>query len=234
MNSRFPDFWETDISKHEIPLFEIKIVIPKRDKIPPIDNPEFWNIKQADEHFTDNEPVISLAINDEAKAYPLSILTFHEVVNDQIGEKKVSVTYCPLCNASITFNRTVEHSGKEKNLDFGVSGMLRNSDLIMWDRQTESWWQQFSGKAIVGKMLGAELEMLPSMVISYEEFKKNHPNGKVLSTNTGASREYGKNPYAGYDDTTKEGLMFPVDYPDMKMPAKERLVNVDANGKSIV
>lgn len=145
--------WETDKTTHSVPLDEFTVLL-KPDGIPPIDEPQFWSRDKAEEQFFKHEPVISLEISGEAKAYPLSILTFHEIVNDRVGGKPVSITYCPLCNAAIVFDRKLEFEGETYLLDFGVSGMLRNSDLVMWDRQTESWWQQFTGRALVGKLTG--------------------------------------------------------------------------------
>jgi len=149
------------------------------------------------------EPVIYLEINNEAKIYPIRILTWHEIVNDQVGGIPVSVTYCPLCNASIVFDRRF----KGQILDFGTSGRLRKSDLIMYDRQTETWWQQFTGEGIVGKLAGKKLKKIPALIISFEEALKINKNkgyqNKILK-GIGA-RRYGDNPYVGYD---KSGFPF--------------------------
>ncbi|MBW8052053.1 MAG: DUF3179 domain-containing protein, partial [Cytophagales bacterium] len=127
--------WKTDITNKSVPLNEF-IALLKRDGIPPIDNPKFWNKEEGDKVFFKHEPVIAVAINGKAKAYPLSILTWHEIVNDRIAGVDISATYCPLCNAAIVFDRKLNFKGKEYLLDFGVSGMLRKSDMVMWDRQT--------------------------------------------------------------------------------------------------
>ena len=222
--------WETDKSVHSVPLNEFTTLL-KPDGIPPIDNPVFWNRNKAEEQFFKHEPVISVEINGEAKAFPLSILTFHEIVNDDIGGKPVSITYCPLCNAAIVFDRNLEFKGENYLLDFGVSGMLRNSDLVMWDRQTESWWQQFTGQALVGKLTGAELDLVPSMLISLEEFFETYPEGEVLSTETGHFREYGTNPYNGYDNLENEQPRLFKDKVDSRLPAMERVINVHVKGK---
>ena len=131
--------WKTDFSLHSVPYSEILSGGPPRDGIPPIDNPEFTTFDDANEWLGDQEPVIIFKINGDVRAYPLQILTWHEIVNDVVGGVPVAVTFCPLCNAAITFDRTLDGVVH----DFGTSGRLRNSDLIMWDRQTESWWQQF-------------------------------------------------------------------------------------------
>ena len=150
---------------------------------------------EADDYVEDQEPVVVFEANGEAKAYPLQILTWHEIVNDEVGGLPVSVTYCPLCNSAVAFDRRL--GGVV--YDFGTSGNLRNSDLIMWDRQTESWWQQLTGEAIVGELAGKTLTFLPAALVSYGDFKQANPEGLVLSRETGYPRDYGSNPYTGYD-----------------------------------
>jgi len=189
--SEWPD---TDFSKRSIEFGEILSGGPPKDGIPSIDDPEFRPIA-ASPDLAGTEPVIGLIVNGEARAYPLRILIWHEIVNDTVGGVPVVVTYCPLCNSGIVFERTVDG----RILDFGTTGKLRNSDLVMYDRQTESWWQQFSGEAIVGAMTGKELEMLPSRLESWERFRARAPEGKVLVPNNENIRDYGRNPYVGYD-----------------------------------
>ena len=142
----FGSVWKTNFCKHSVPFREIIMGGPPRDGIAPIDDPKFLDVADSPDYMKDDEPVISLEISGEAKAYPLGILIMHEIVNDGLGGVPVSVTYCPLCNTAIVFDRRVNG----QVLDFGTSGFLRKSDLIMWDRQTESWWQQITGEAIVG------------------------------------------------------------------------------------
>jgi hypothetical protein len=222
--------WNTDISKRVAPLEEFTALL-LADEIPPIDRPEFWNADQALRQYFTHEPVIALEIGGEAKAFPLSVLTYHEIVNDSIGGIPVSVTYCPLCNAAIIFDRRLNFNGDHWLLDFGVSGMLRNSDLVMWDRQTESWWQQFTGEALVGKLAGAKLSYLSSMIISLEEFTNSYPAGKILSTHTGHNMEYGTNPYTGYDDPGNSRPRLYFGELDLRLPAMERVVDIHINGK---
>jgi hypothetical protein len=164
-----------------------------------------------------------------AKAYPLSILTYHELLNDRSGDVYFSVSYCPLCNSAVVFNRRVEHLGETYLLDFGTSGMLRKSNLVMWDRQTETWWQQITGTGLAGKLAGVELDMLPCQIISASDFFESYPEGLILSTNTGQNRKYGINPYENYDDisTTKPRLF--DEEPDHRLPAMERVVHVFGN-----
>lgn len=184
----------TDFDKTSVDFSEIMSGGPPKDGIPAIDAPQFKDVSGVND-LGDQEPVIALKINEEAKAYPLRILMWHEIANDTIGGVPVTVTYCPLCNAAVVFDRRVNG----KVLDFGVSGKLRHSDMIMYDRQTESWWQQFVGRGIVGAMTGMELKHLPARVIPFSAFKASYPNGKVLVAGNGNARRYGENPYVKYD-----------------------------------
>jgi len=222
--------WKTDTTKHAVPLNEFTALM-KPDGIPPIDSPKFWEKGKATENYFEHEPVIAVKIKGEAKAYPLSVLMYHEIVNDEISGVPFSATYCPLCNAALVFDRRLKFNDKEYLLDFGVSGMLRNSDLVMWDRQTESWWQQFLGEALAGELTGAQLEIIPSMLISLAEFFESYPQGLVLSTETGISREYGTNPYTSYDNLdNKQPRLFHGQVDD-RLPAMERVIDIEVNAK---
>lgn len=222
--------WKTDTSKHSVPLEEFTALL-QADGIPPIDIPVFWTQEKAMQVFFKHEPVIAIEINGVAKAYPLSILTYHEIVNDSLGGVPISVTFCPLCNAAIVFDRRISFEGQNWLLDFGVSGMLRNSDLVMWDRQTQSWWQQFTGTALVGELAGAQLTYLSSMLISLEEFFETFTQGLVLSTETGHNMEYGSNPYTGYDDPGNTQPRLFKGEVDTRLPAMERVIDVHSEGK---
>ena len=213
--------WKTDFSRHTVPYEEIISGGPPRDGIPPLDNPRFISPEDADGWLGDQEPVIFFELNGDAKAYPLQILTWHEIVNDVVDGVPVSVTFCPLCNAAIVFDRRLERTV----YDFGTSGKLRHSDLIMWDRQTESWWQQFTGEGIVGELAGKKLTMLSSSIVSFSDFRAANPKGTVLSRDTGFSRSYGRNPYAGYDRADNPPFLFrgPL---DGRLLPKERVVAV--------
>ena len=186
--------WKTDFDQTAVAFTEILSGGPPKDGIPSIDRPVFLPASQ-DSTLEPLEPVIRLQVGDDIRAYPLRILTFHEIVNDVVGGKPVAVTYCPLCNASLVFDRTVDG----QVLEFGTTGMLRNSDLVMYDRTTESWWQQFTGQSIVGSYTGTQLKFIASRVESFERFLAAHPDGQVLQPDTGFSRPYGRNPYATYD-----------------------------------
>lgn len=198
----------TDFSLHSIDFSEILSGGPPKDGIPSIDRPEFIAVAKVD-NLAATEPVVGLTVNGEARAYPLRILTWHEIVNDRIGGRPVAVTYCPLCNSAIVFDREVGGNV----LEFGTTGKLRNSDLVMYDRTTESWWQQFLGEAIVGELTGTKLKMLPSRLESWERFAARHPEGKVLVPNNAGMRSYGRNPYEGYD-TSSYPFLYRGEMPD--------------------
>lgn len=193
--------WKTDFTKTTIKFNEILSGGPPKDGIPAIDKPIFKPIAEITD-LTDNEPVVSLTVAGTARAYPIRILIWHEIVNDTLSGLPITVTYCPLCNSAIVFDRRVG----DRELDFGTTGKLRNSDLVMYDRATESWWQQFTGDAIVGTMVGQSLKMLPARLESYAQFKAREPQGDVLVPNNPKMRNYGKNPYVGYDSAAKPFL----------------------------
>ena len=208
-----PDRWrhawpKTDFSKTSIDFDEIMSGGPPKDGIPSIDAPQFVPVAEAD-HLKPTEPVIGLAVNGDARAYPLGILIWHEIVNDTVGGVPVTVTYCPLCNSAVVYDRRVAGEATE----FGTTGKLRNSDLVMYDRATESWWQQFLGEAIVGTRTGTRLKVLPARLESWERFAKRHPDGRVLVPNNPRMRAYGANPYAGYD-SARLPFLYTGDYPD--------------------
>lgn len=222
--------WEnTDFESRTVDLDEIRSGGVPPDGIPPIDEPKFIESDEADEWLEDDEPVILVEVEGDARAYPLQILTWHEIVNDEFGDLPVAVTFCPLCNSAVAFEREVEGLGEVR---FGVSGLLRNSDLIMWDDKTESFWQQITGEAIVGEMAGTQLTFRPSVIVSYEDFKQDHPDGVVLSRDTGHNREYGNNPYVGYDDVDSSPFMF-NEVPDDRLSAMERVLVLDLNDEPI-
>ena len=217
--------WETDFSFHTVPFDSILSGGPPRDGIPPIDNPTFVEIKDADEWLETLEPVVSFELNGDARAYPLQILMWHEIVNDTVGGAPVSVTFCPLCNSAIVFDRNIN----DLVLTFGTSGMLRKSDLIMWDRQTESWWQRLIGEALVGRMAGTKLNFLAAPIMSWQDFKTHHPDGLVLSKDTGFRRNYGENPYVGYDRIDNPPFLYSGDL-DGCLQSKERVAAITVDG----
>lgn len=187
--------WNTNFNLHSVPYDEILSGGPPRDGIRSIDDPKLISNEEAAEWLADNEPVIALEINGDARAYPLQIITWHEIVNDEVGGVPAVVTFCPLCNSALAFDRRLNG----EVFEFGVSGLLRNSDLIMYDRTTETLWQQFTGEAIVGDLTGERLTFLPTSIVSFADFREAHPDGQILSRDTGLRASYGTNPYAGYD-----------------------------------
>jgi hypothetical protein len=211
--------WRTDFTRRTVDWDEILSGGPSKDGIPAIDTPTFENVEAAATWLSDRDPVILFEAGGDVRAYPLAILIWHEIVNDTVGGQPVAVTFCPLCNASIVFDRNF---GGEV-LDFGTTGMLRNSDLIMYDRQSESWWQQFTGQGIAGEHAGQQLDFLSSQVISFADFAAAYPAGQVLARPP-VSRSYGANPYTGYD-SSRQPFLFRGELDD-RLPATERVAGV--------
>jgi hypothetical protein len=221
--------WKTDFSKHSVPLSEFQAGGPPRDGIPPIDEPKTTSQAAADRWLSDREPVLAVAVDDRTRAYPVQILIWHEIVNDALAGRPIAVTYCPLCNSSLVFDRRVG----DRALTFGTTGNLRRSDLVMWDRQTESWWQQLTAEAVVGRLTGVRLEVLPSQTLSWADFKRAYPDGDVLSRDTGFQRDYGSNPYTGYDQRDSEPFLFDGKADD-RLPPKERVVAIVGDDETVV
>ncbi len=211
--------WETDFSRRSVEWNEIISGGPPKDGIPAIDDPQVESIEAASGWLTDRDPVIVFEHEGVVRAYPLAILMWHEIANDEVAGLPVAVTFCPLCNASIVFDRRFD----SQVLDFGTTGRLRHSDLIMYDRQTETWWQQFTGEGIVGTYTGEQLRFLPSQVISFADFVAQYPEGEVLARPS-SGRSYGSNPYVGYD-SDEQPFLFPGQV-DPRLPAAERVVGL--------
>jgi len=215
------EFPKTDFENRSVELDSILSGGPPKDGIPSIDKPEFSTALQAEPWLGSDEPVVAYISGDDARAYPLQILIYHEIVNDVVNGMPVTVTFCPLCNASIVFDRTVDG----EVLDFGTTGRLRNSDLIMYDRQSETWWQQFTGKGIIGEHNKTKLVMLPSQIVSFDTFRTSYPDGKILNRETGHARPYGNNPYQGYDDINNSPFLYNGPE-DKRLPPMERVLSV--------
>jgi hypothetical protein len=196
--------FKTDFRKHCVHYSEIFSGGPPKDGIPAINAPRFVSVSMANTWLQPNEPVIFLQVGNEARAYPIQILIWHEIVNDTVGGVPVAVTFCPLCNTAIAFARTVNG----RVLDFGTTGRLRFSNLIMYDRQTESWWQQAIGQAIIGQLTGTQLVARPASIIAWSTFEAGHPDGQVLSRDTSYDRPYGQNPYRGYDNINQSPFLY--------------------------
>jgi len=221
--------WKTDFSNTLISWDEILSGGPPKDGIPSIDDPQFIPVSE-ENRLGPKEPVMAIEIDGDARAYPLRILTWHEIVNDTIGGAPVAVTYCPLCNSGVVFDRRLDG----KLLEFGTTGKLRNSDLVMYDRQTETWWQQFTGRGITGALAGKRLTILPARLESITDFRKRHPDGKVLVPNDPDMRRYGHNPYTGYD-TSARPFLYRGEMPDGIEPlARVVVVRTDPDKPLIV
>ncbi len=216
----------TDGVKHSVPLDEIIGGGPSKDGIPSIDNPKFVAFDEADLFLKDSEPGIALDREGVSRFYPFHILVWHEIVNDTINGKRVLVSYCPLCLSGIVFDPVV----KGERVAFGTSGKLWNSNLVMYDRKTDSLWSQILGEAIVGEMTGTRLGVLPSDMMRYGNFKKAYPGGEVLSKETGATRFYGQDPYGDY--YTTPGTYFPVSKKDDRLADKDFVLGIVVNGKA--
>ncbi len=219
--------WKTDFSKHSVSFDDIMSGGPPKDGIPAIDDPKFVSVGEADGWLGDREPVVIFEHDDVVRGYPWQILIWHEIVNDEVGGLPVTITYCPLCNTAIAFDR--RHRGRI--LDFGTTGKLRHSDLVMYDRQTETWWQQATGEGIVGEMTGQVLTFLSAPTVSWSDFKAEYPEAEVLSRDTGHDRPYGRSPYDGYDT----GRPFLYRGPrDDRLAMMDRVVIVQNEGAHIV
>ncbi|MEM1360160.1 MAG: DUF3179 domain-containing protein [Pseudomonadota bacterium] len=220
-----PERWQrafpkTDFSRSAIDFAEIRDGGPGRDGIPAIDAPRFRMVSN-ETGLSPKEPVMVLAMEGvPARAYPIRYLMWHEIVNDQVGRTPIAVTFCPLCNSGLIFDRRV--GGQV--LDFGVSGLLRNSDMVMYDRQTESFWQQATATGIVGRYMGTELTALPAWMDAWENFRREYPDGLVLAA-PATRRDYGRNPYVGYDRSERP-FLYRGELPPHGIAALERVVRV--------
>jgi len=220
--------WRTDFSISSLPFDQILSGGPPKDGIPAIDHPEFESIEAAREWIDGQAPVIALELNGEAKAYPMAVMTWHEITNDTLGGEPVVVTFCPLCNTALAFKATIDGVVH----DFGTTGNLNFSNLIMYDRQTETWWQQATGLGVVGEQMGTQLEFLPAQIISLDQFEIDHPEGTVLSRDTGFSRSYGRNPYPGYDRANESPFLF-SGTADGRIAPKERVATAGTGAEAI-
>ena len=213
------------------PLIDVDAVLdggPPPDGIPPIDEPHFDRVAQAD-WLADSEPVLSLTVGKETRAYPLQVMTWHEIVNDTVGGTPVTVTYCPLCNSGVAFEREI--AGRV--LTFGTSGRLYADNLVMYDRQTETLWPQLTGQASIGVLTGEQLKAIPMGVVAWQEFREAFPDSLVLNRDTGSDRPYGRNPYIGYDDLDSS-VPFPLPGDsDDRLVVKQRVIGLSTGETAI-
>lgn len=221
--------WKTDFSKFNIDFSEILSGGPPRDGIPSIDAPKF-EPASAITTLDSKEAVIRVELNGNVRAYPLRILIWHEIANDEIGGTPVAVTYCPLCNSSIAFDRRLSDGTVA---EFGVSGLLRNSDMVMYDRASHSWWQQFTGTAIAGQYTDTKLKMIPTKVVSFGQFLAENPESDVLVPNDPTMRRYGTNPYLGYDARQAPYPFYKGDLPDNISPMA-RIIVVQRDDNEVI
>ena len=222
------EIWRTDFDKKTIEWSEVVSGGPPKDGIRSVDLPRFVSVEAADDWLHDREPVAIVRLGGEVKAYPLQILIYHEIVNDQVGGTPVAVTYCPLCNTTLAFDRRFDG----RVLDFGTTGRLRHSDLLMYDRQTETWWQQATGEGVIGEYAGRELTFVPAPLLSWRDVKTQNPGARVLSRETGFDMPYGRNPYEGYDTRGPMKRFFLGDR-DKRLPAMERVVALRDGDRSV-
>ncbi len=212
------------LNKLKIPFDEIKKGGPPRDGIPSIDQPHFITAEEVD-FLSDDELVLGINIDGTQRAYPIRILNFHEIVNDQFGEQAIALTYCPLCGSGIAFDAQVDG----RKLDFGVSGLLYNSDVLLYDRQSESLWSQILSSAVSGHYSGTQLQTIPLTQTTWSDWKQQHPSTQVLSKQTGFDIDYNRKVYEGYE--LREDLMFPVNQKSDLLSNKEKIIGIEIEGK---
>ncbi|MDY6768672.1 MAG: DUF3179 domain-containing protein [Candidatus Nanohaloarchaea archaeon] len=213
-----------DGTKYTVHPSELVRGAPK-DGIPSIDNPSFQQAEEAT-WLSPDDLVIGVTVNGEAKAYPFRILNVHEIVNDRIGGEPVAVTYCPLCRSGLAYSRQVDN----RTLEFGVSGKLWNANLVMYDRETETYWSQIQGDAIVGPLVPEELDLVHSVITDWESWQESHPDTQALSRDTGiySPQRYGSNPYTDFQSSERVG--FGVDDVDDRLHPKEVVYGVSVGG----
>jgi hypothetical protein len=213
-----------DLSTSTIPVAKILSGGPPRDGIPSIDKPRFMSPAKAD-YLNPDDRVLGITFEGESRAYPIRILNWHEIVNDEIKGKAVAVTYCPLCGSGIVYSADID--GKAHK--FGVSGLLYNSDVLLYDRETETLWSQILSKGISGELVNKKLKVIPSSHTSWKTWKSKHPDTRVLSNKTGFARDYKRSPYGSYDNNVS--TYFPVEFKSKRYHPKERVLGVTLNGK---
>lgn len=217
-----------DLKNVLIPVEEIHHGGPAKDGIPAIDKPKFIRVQQA--HFLkNNDRVLGILRHGIAKAYPISIMNWHEIVNDKFQGESIVISYCPLCGSGVAFSSHMTNTDDSTDNSFGVSGLLYNSDMLLYDRQTESLWSQILGKAISGPQSGKVLTRVAMAHTSWQDWQQQHPDTLVLSTDTGYQRDYSRSPYGNY--STNETIYFPVKNHNPQYHPKEQLIGLELHGK---
>ncbi len=224
--------WKTDTSQRIISLNELTVLL-QRNAIRPLNNPRYITNGEAKATLFGGQPVIAVEVEGQWYGIPINILSYHEIVNDSIGNTLFSVAYCPLCNTSYVFNRELKYKNKDYVLKFGTTGMLRKSNLVMWDEQTESWWQHLTAEGVVGTLAGAKLEIMPAKIISLNNFWTFYPDGKTMlpDEDSGQLAQYNFNPYVKYDSLgIKQPFLYfgPV---DGRLPAMEYVIGLENGTK---
>jgi hypothetical protein len=212
-----------DLSSASIPVDEILPGGPPRDGIPAIDAPVFLDAKAAAD-FDPEARVLGVARNGVAKAYPVGILNWHEIVNDRFGDEQIVVTFCPLCGTGMAFEADVGGAVRS----FGVSGLLHNSDVLLYDRETDSLWSQIARAAVSGPMVGTPLVLVPTAHTNWSAWKARYSDSLLLSEQTGHRRNYARNPYGGYETSTS--IYFPVSSQSARFHPKEQVIGLELNG----
>ena len=213
-----------DGTKYLVHPSKIRSGGPPKDGIPSIDSPRFVSVREADGWIEDNELVLAINYKGVKRVYPLQILVWHEIVNETIAGDPILITYCPLCGSGIAFERMINGTAVE----FGTSGKLYNSNLVMYDRKTDTYWTQIDGRAITGELTGMKLKAVSIDTVVWRDWKKEHPDSEVLSNETGFSRSYGRDPYGSYYEDSF--LMFPVANEDKRVHPKTVIFGIEVNG----
>ncbi|MGD9534822.1 MAG: DUF3179 domain-containing protein [Candidatus Nitrosocosmicus sp.] len=213
------------LNKSIVPLDQIVSGGPPPDGIPSIDNPKFVTVGQANSFLSDTDLILGFTIKNETRGYPLQILVWHEIVNDVVGETPIAVTYCPICFTNQIFNRTLTNG---QTLEFGTSGKLYNSNLVMYDRNTNSLWSQAMAQSIAGELSGVKLERIPFDLAYWKDWKQLYPKSQVLSQETGHARPYGVDPYGNY--YTNPEVLFPVANQDNRLGLKDIIIGIENEG----
>lgn len=224
-----PYEWATDTTNHTVDLSDLTLAVAK-DALPTLDFPKFITKSDKKYNFYEYEPVIAISYNGESKAYPLSLLTMYELSNDSIGMEQVMITYCPMCNAAMVFNRKVKKDDKNYLLHFGISGLLMHNDMIMYDKQTNTWWEQLMGEAIVGELAGTELKMMRALIISAKDYFDRYPEGKILSPEgiTIIDKKTGHRPFhhLNHENGKIDSTYYLPEKIDPRLPPLERVLDI--------
>lgn len=220
--------WSTDTSKRTVELSELTLAAAK-DELQTLNYPKFISKSDHHNHFYPHEPVVVITHEGRAKAYPLSLLTPFELANDSFGGQELMVTYCPMCNAAVVFNRTVNYNGENHLLNFGISGILMHNDMVMYDRNTHSWWEQLMGTAIAGELSGTTMEFMPSMLISVKDFFDRFPDGQIMSPEKikmVKSHHHRAFHHMEHDSSKLESTFFLPEKTDPRLPPLERVLDI--------